>query len=368
MARVLIDHITKRYGTHGDVLAVNDLNLECRDEEFLALIGPSGCGKSSTLRMIAGLEKISQGEIYIGDSPVSKINPKNLNIAMVFENYALYPHLNVYENMALNLKVKKVSKAEINRKIKEVSRILEIEDILNMGVKQLSGGQKQRVAIGRAIVRSPAAFCIDEPLSHVDVRIRINVRSELRKLFKNIHATVVYVTHNQEDAVALADKIAVMNFGELQQVGNATELYRNPKNIFVAGFIGQPAINLIEGTLRDEKGKLFFAFNNSKTNIPDKYRQNILEKGHGEAVLGIRPLDVALANSEVSSDGDMMAGDILLVELQGDYTLISVRVNDTTVRAQVLGYFKGKPGERIDLGFNQSKIHLFDKKTGLSLL
>jgi multiple sugar transport system ATP-binding protein len=225
------------------------------------------------------------------------------------------------------------------------------------------------VAIGRAIVRNPAAFCIDEPLSHVDVRIRINVRSELKKLFKNIEATVIYVTHNQEDAIALADKIAVMNFGELQQLGTATELYSHPKNTFVAGFIGQPSINFLKGSFQNEGHKLYFAFNASKIQIPEKNYKALLEKNSQEAILGIRPLDISIADSnEAKSDGGIVVGELDLVELQGDYTLVVVRVPSFSVRAQIQGYFKGKPGEKLHLQFNLAKIHLFDGKTGVSLL
>jgi multiple sugar transport system ATP-binding protein len=369
MATVLIDHVTKRYGGGGEVLAVKDLTLQCPDKKFLAIIGPSGCGKSSTLRMIAGLEEITEGEIYIGDAKVTKTKPKNLDLAMVFENYALYPHLNAYDNMALNLKVKRTPKAIIEQKVTEVASILEIQDILHMNINQLSSGQKQRVSLGRAIVRNPAVFTIDEPLSHVDVRVRINVRGELKKLFKQIEATVVYVTHNQEDAIALADKIAVMNFGELQQVGTATDLYERPQNTFVASFVGQPGINLVNGEFRRDGEDLRFTFNDSVVEIPLNMRARLLEKTVEKAILGLRPLYIQISNSgERQNKSDVVTGELTGAEYHGNFSVISVKMGEVVVRAQLSGFFKAKPGESISLKFDMNKANFFDYGTGGSLL
>jgi len=369
MAKVLIEHVTKRYGGGGEVLAVKDLTLECPDKGFLAIIGPSGCGKSSTLRMIAGLEEITEGEIYIGDVRVTRTKPKDLNLAMVFENYALYPHLNVYNNMALNLKVKKTPKAIIEKKVLEAARILEIEDILKMGIGQLSSGQKQRVSLGRSIVRNPAVFAIDEPLSHVDVRVRLNVRAELKKLFKDIEATVIYVTHNQEDAIALADKIAVMNFGELQQVGTATELYETPQNTFVAGFVGQPAINLIEGSVNSVADNLYFSSKGIDVRIPKNIRKRLLENGHEKVVLGLRPLHIEVVNTDTGKrKNDMVTGKIVGMEYHGNLSVVSVNVGDALVKAQMRGFFRGSLGEPVGLRMNLAKASFFDGQAGESLL
>ena len=369
MANVLIDHLTKRYGSGGEVPAVKDLTLQCPDKEFLAIIGPSGCGKSSTLRMIAGLEEITEGEIYIGQARVTKTRPKDLGLAMVFENYALYPHLNVYDNMALNLKVKRIPKATIQEKVKEAAGILQIQDILHMNINQLSSGQKQRVSLGRAIVRNPSVFTIDEPLSHVDVRVRINVRAELKKLFKQIEATVVYVTHNQEDAIAMADKIAVMNFGELQQVGTATELYERPQNTFVASFVGQPGINLIDGEFKSDGGNLFFTFDNSRVEIPSSIQSRLLEKRVQKVTLGLRPLYIEIPDSTVRQDAaGVVTGEFVITEYHGNFSVVSIRVGKVVVRAQLAGFFKGSPRERVSLKFDMNKANFFDGITGKSIL
>ena len=247
MASLTLKNITKRYA--GNVLAVSDFNLEIKDKEFIILVGPSGCGKSTTLRMIAGLEEITDGELYIGDKLVNDVAPKDRDIAMVFQNYALYPHMTVFENMAFGLKLRKTPKDEIKRRVEEAARILDIEHLLDRKPKALSGGQRQRVALGRAIVREPKVFLLDEPLSNLDAKLRAQMRTELAKLHKRIGTTFIYVTHDQTEAMTMADRIVVMKDGLIQQVDTPTKLYDSPANKFVAGFIGSPQMNFIEGVL-----------------------------------------------------------------------------------------------------------------------
>jgi len=370
MADVLVKNVTKVYDhkKNGGVIAVKDLYLECKDRELLAIIGPSGCGKSTTLRMIAGLEEITEGDIIIGKTRVRNAKPRDLNVAMVFENYALYPHLNAYDNICLNLKVKGVNKAEIEKKVREASKILEIDDILGMQIHQLSSGQKQRVSLGRAIVKNPDVFLVDEPISHVDVRVRINVRFELKKLFKSMGATAIYVTHSQEDAIALADKIAVMKDGELQQVDTANELYENPENTFVAEFVGQPAINLVKGRFEMIKDVLYFKFSGGVITIPkNKYisLENIKNRG---GILGVRPCHLAICHTEENDEmGDIIKGEITNLNYHGDFTLISVKCGDDILLVQSPGFFYGSAGELAALRLELDKISLFDEETGSSL-
>src|SRR5256885_14066654 len=245
MAGVTLDHISKKYG---EVTAVNDLNIQIRDQEFLVLVGPSGCGKSTALRMIAGLEEITGGDLYIGDRRVNDVEPKDGDIAMVSQSYALYPHMSVYDNMAFGLKLRKRPKPEIERRVKEAANLLGLENLLQRKPKQLSGGQRQRVALGRAIVREPKVFLMDEPLSNLDAKLRVQMRAELKKLHRRLGITTIYVTHDQVEAMTLGDRIAVMNAGKLQQLGVPQEVYDHPTNVFVAGFIGSPPMNLLRGT------------------------------------------------------------------------------------------------------------------------
>src|SRR5579884_4321430 len=241
MARVVLEHVTKKFG---EVLAVNDLNIDVRDREFLVLVGPSGCGKSTALRMIAGLEEATSGDIIIGDRRVNDVPPKDRDIAMVFQSYALYPHMSVYDNMAFGLKLRKVPKAEIDRRVKEAAEILGLENLLNRKPKQLSGGQRQRVALGRAIVRDPQVFLLDEPLSGLDAKLRVQTRTELLRIHKRLHRTTIFVTHDQIEAMTLGERIVVMNHGVIQQVGHPQELYQTPANLFVGTFIGSPPMNI----------------------------------------------------------------------------------------------------------------------------
>ena len=265
MASVVLKSVTKRYG---NVTAVNSIDLEIKDKEFIVLVGPSGCGKSTTLRMVAGLEEISDGTISIGDTVVNDVPPKDRDIAMVFQNYALYPHMDVYNNMAFGLKLRKFPKAEIDRRVKEAAKLLGIENLLDRKPKALSGGQRQRVAVGRAIVREPKVFLMDEPLSNLDAKLRVQMRAELSKLDNRLQTTIIYVTHDQTEAMTMGDRIVVMKDGFIQQVGAPLEIYNNPNNIFVAGFIGSPAMNFLDATLRKQGDKYVIDTKGFKVEIP----------------------------------------------------------------------------------------------------
>src|SRR6058998_1160507 len=267
MATVTFEHVTKKYG---DVLAVNDLNLAINEGEFMVLVGPSGCGKTTSLRMIAGLEEISSGELKIGDRIVNDVPPKDRDIAMVFQSYALYPHMSVRDNLAFGLKLRKVAKAEIDRRVNETGKLLELSPLLDRKPKQLSGGPRQRVALGRVIVREPKVFLMDEPLSNLDAKLRVQTRAEIARLHQRLRTTVVYVTHDQVEAMTMGDRIAVMNFGVLQQVGSPQDLYQNPVNKFVAGFIGSPAMNFFNVTPRTENGKTVLKNSTFEIAVPDR--------------------------------------------------------------------------------------------------
>ena len=289
MASVTLQNVTKRFG---NVIAVNQANLEIRDKEFIVLVGPSGCGKSTTLRMVAGLEEITEGNIYIGDTLVNDVPPKDRDIAMVFQNYALYPHMDVYNNMAFGLKLRKFPKAEIDKRVKEAARMLGIENLLDRKPKALSGGQRQRVAVGRAIVREPKVFLMDEPLSNLDAKLRVQMRAELSKLHARLQTTAIYVTHDQVEAMTMGDRIVVMKDGVIQQVGAPLEIYDHPVNMFVAGFIGTPPMNFLNVVLRREGDDYIVDGGSFKLTIdPERARQikNLGEYVDKEVVLGIRP-------------------------------------------------------------------------------
>ncbi|MBW2000272.1 MAG: sn-glycerol-3-phosphate ABC transporter ATP-binding protein UgpC, partial [Deltaproteobacteria bacterium] len=289
MANVLLKNLTKRFE---DVIAVNKVNLEIRDREFIVLVGPSGCGKTTTLRMIAGLEDITEGEIYIGDRLINNLPPKDRNIAMVFQSYALYPHMNVFDNMAFGLKMRKMPRGEIEIRVKKAAEILGIESLLERKPKQLSGGQRQRVAVGRAIVRDPQVFLFDEPLSNLDAKLRVQMRTELKKLHERLQATVVYVTHDQVEAMTMGDRIVVMKDGVVQQVGTPLELYNRPSNLFVAGFIGSPSMNFIPCRLVEEDGRLYLDTGDFKVVLPDFAVPKLAQVKERDLVFGIRPEDI----------------------------------------------------------------------------
>jgi len=337
MAEVTLKNISKSYD--GDGLIIDDLSLAIEDKEFIVLVGPSGCGKSTLLRMIAGLEDITKGDISIGERRVNDLEPKDRNIAMVFQNYALYPHMSVYKNIAFGLRAAKMSKAEIENRVGQVAEILEIGELLQRKPAALSGGQRQRVAIGRAMVRDPSVFLFDEPLSNLDAKLRASMRAEIKKLHQRIKTTIIYVTHDQVEAMTLADRIVILKDGQIQQIGTPMDVYNEPSNQFVAGFIGSPEMNFIKAP-----------------------------QGSNEAniTLGIRPEDIGLVEKEgidgAPPDGcKKIKGTVTVVEPLGAETLISVDYGGTEITAKIAGLYTAKAGEEIKLALNMQKAFLFNE-------
>ncbi|RMF84084.1 MAG: sn-glycerol-3-phosphate ABC transporter ATP-binding protein UgpC [Nitrospinota bacterium] len=361
MAQVTLQNLTKRFDK---VVAVNRINLEIQDKEFVVLVGPSGCGKTTTLRMIAGLEEITDGTILIGDRVVNDVPPKDRNIAMVFQNYALYPHMNVYKNMAFGLKLRKTPKDEIDRRVKRAAQILGISDLLDRKPKQLSGGQRQRVAVGRAIVREPEVFLFDEPLSNLDAKLRVQMRSELIKLHDQLEATMIYVTHDQVEAMTMGDRIVVMKDGFIQQVGSPMEVYNHPTNQFVAGFIGSPAMNFFPGKLIAENNALWVDLKDFRIKIPEK-RTHLYEHYRDKAVVfGVRPEDIYLRPpTEKGREFQTVEAEIEVVEPLGAEIIIELARGDHTFVARVEPQTEAKSGNRVTAYFDMSRFHLFDADT-----
>ncbi|HBM74744.1 MAG TPA: sugar ABC transporter ATP-binding protein [Clostridiaceae bacterium] len=368
MAKVTLKHIYKTYP--GNVTAVKDFNLEIDDKEFVVLVGPSGCGKSTTLRMIAGLEEVTSGELYIGDRFVNDVAPKDRDIAMVFQNYALYPHMTVYGNMAFGLKLRKTPKPEIDKRVKEAAKILGIEHLLDRKPKALSGGQRQRVALGRAIVREPKVFLMDEPLSNLDAKLRVQMRTEIAKLHKRLETTFIYVTHDQTEAMTMGSRIVVMKDGVIKQVGSPQYVYDHPDNLFVAGFIGSPQMNFINTRSVEKDGKMFAQFDGSSLPIPDDKASIIREKGYvgKDVVMGIRPENLYDGEQFLKEHPDyIIDAKVEVTELMGSETYLYLNVVNTDMIARVDSQSKSKTGETIKLGFDMPKIHMFDKETELSI-
>ena len=362
MATVELRHVWKKYG---DVEAVRDLSLTCRDGEFLCLLGPSGCGKSSTMRMVAGLETITAGDLLMDGRRVNHVSPRERDIAMVFENYALYPHLNVYDNIATPLRARRLSSTEIERRVHGVAEILSIGDLLPRRIKNLSGGQKQRVGIGRAIVREPHLFIMDEPISHLDARLRADMRTELKRLHRRLGVTTLYVTHDQLEAVALADRIAVMHLGVLQQVGTPAELFDEPVNEFVAGFIGSPPMNMLPFLSALLEGEdLMLKGSGSAIRIPTIGARLQAAVAGGAHKLGIRPVDIELR----PPDGDVtIRGEVLLREQLGDHDRFLIDCAGESVVVEAPTQVPGAAGEAIGLFFPPARVHLFDSASGRRL-
>jgi multiple sugar transport system ATP-binding protein len=315
MAGVTYDHVYKRFG---DVTAVKDVSIDIADKEFVVFVGPSGCGKSTCLRMLAGLEEISEGRILIGERVVNDVPPKDRDIAMVFQSYALYPHMTVYDNMAFGLKLRKTPKAEIDRRVKEAADILGLAHLLDRKPKALSGGQRQRVAVGRAIVREPAVFLMDEPLSNLDAKLRVSARAEISKLHKRLGTTFIYVTHDQVEAMTMGDRIAVLKDGMLQQIDSPRTLYSEPNNVFVAGFIGSPSMNFFNATLVSEEGRLFADTGDFRIHVPDSRRANLSGYVGKEVIFGVRPEHIyAPAYAPPQTDASPISGTVEVVELLG---------------------------------------------------
>ncbi|HYG57380.1 MAG TPA: sn-glycerol-3-phosphate ABC transporter ATP-binding protein UgpC [Symbiobacteriaceae bacterium] len=359
MAKVSLRHVYKNFG---EVKVVKDFNLDIEDREFIVFVGPSGCGKSTTLRMIAGLEEISDGEVFIGDKLVNHVAPKDRDIAMVFQNYALYPHMNVYENMAFGLKLRKFSKSEIDKRVKEAGEILGLGNLLGRKPKELSGGQRQRVALGRAIVRDPAVFLMDEPLSNLDAKLRVQMRTELAKLHQRLQVTTIYVTHDQTEAMTMGDRIVVMKDGIVHQVAPPQELYDRPANLFVAGFIGSPAMNFLRGKVSGNGES--FETPTFKLTLPANLAAAARPYGGKEMVLGIRPEDVeADPNYVEAHPGARVPAEIEVVELLGSEIYLYLKTGDNAVTARVEPGLRFKAGEKITLALNTEKVHLFDAET-----
>ncbi len=363
MAKVVLKSLTKKYG---NVVAVNNVNLEISDREFVVLVGPSGCGKTTTLRMMAGLEEITEGDIYIGDQRVNDLVSKNRNIAMVFQSYALYPHMNVFDNMAFGLKMRKVPRKERIKLVRDAADILGVQDLLDRKPKQLSGGQRQRVALGRAIVRNPEVFLFDEPLSNLDAKLRVQMRTELVKLHKRLKSTSVYVTHDQVEAMTMGDRIVVMKDGLVQQVGAPLELYNKPANLFVAGFIGSPVINLLPCRMVRENSLVYLETSGFKLQLPEDLAMTSLAAKATEFILGVRPEDIAQdwkGEPSARKSGHIQT-KVDVIETLGKETYIDIITGDDKMTAIISPNIKVAIGDDINLEINMDKIHLFSKKQG----
>ncbi|MFD0716252.1 ABC transporter ATP-binding protein [Paenibacillus sp. GCM10027626] len=350
--------------------SVKDFNLFVEDGEFVVLVGPSGCGKSTTLRMLAGLEEVSGGEIYIADRFVNYISSKNRDIAMVFQNYALYPNLSVYENMALGLKLRKTAKYEVERRVNRAAKILEISHLLEKKPNQLSGGQKQRVALGRAIVREPQVFLMDEPLSNLDAKLRVNMRSEISRLQRELQTTTLYVTHDQTEAMTMGSRIVIMQGGRIQQVAAPQQMYDEPANLFVAGFIGSPPMNFLEGSITEDEGALYFETKSMKLAIPDKHGYALRRHPAAmlrQTVLGIRPEHIGLAGDS-SPEDRIVHVDVELKELMGSDTFIYGKTGDHRLLFRTEAHTFIEAGERRRVALFMDRAHFFDKASGDSLL
>jgi multiple sugar transport system ATP-binding protein len=362
MATVTFDHVYKRYSA--DVVAVNDLNLEIADGEFLVLVGPSGCGKTTALRCVAGLETITEGKLYIGDRVVNDMAPKDRDIAMVFQSYALYPHMSVFDNLAFGLKLRKTPKADIDRRVKEAADILGLERFLDRKPKALSGGQRQRVALGRAIVREPAVFLMDEPLSNLDAKLRVQTRAEIARLHQRLGTTTVYVTHDQVEAMTMGDRIAVMKDGLLQQVGTPQELYDHPDNVFVAGFIGSPAMNF--ATVKATEGEDLM-LGNAKLNLSGAAAKAAADRPQGaDLLIGFRPEHLDIVDGQ--ADLVRIPAKVDVVEYLGNEELIHAQAEGNEIVALIPSDRRVKPGEQIELGVPLDKLHVFDPETEKSLV
>ncbi len=361
MAQVILENVTKVYP--GNVTAVREFNLEIQDCEFVVLVGPSGCGKSTTLRMIAGLEEITAGTIRIGDRIVNDVPPKDRDIAMVFQNYALYPHMTVYDNMAFGLKLRKFKKAEIDQRVREAADILGIPDLLDRRPKALSGGQRQWVAVGRAIVRKPSAFLFDEPLSNLDAKMRVQMRTEISKLHTRLATTMIYVTHDQVEAMTMGDRIVVMRDGLIQQVDQPTSLYDNPANMFVAGFIGTPPMNFFHGILVRQDGKYAFQEETFTLPLPAKWNEQIAPFVDKEVVFGARPENIGSPTAEGAPDAPKIRASIEVVEPMGAETYLYLNTGKHTFIARVDPHRQCEVGQQIDVAIILDKAHLFDPES-----
>jgi multiple sugar transport system ATP-binding protein len=361
MASVKFDHVYKRFG---EVTAVNDLDIEIEDKEFLVLVGPSGCGKTTALRCLAGLEDITEGKIFIGDQIVNDVAPKDRDIAMVFQSYALYPHMSVYDNMAFGLKLRKYPKDEIKRRVDEAAGILGIEALLDRKPRQLSGGQRQRVALGRAIVREPKVFLLDEPLSNLDAKLRVQTRTEITKLHQKLQTTFIYVTHDQVEAMTMASRIAVMNYGVLQQIDTPQSLYDSPDNLFVAGFIGSPAMNFFDGKIRKDGNDVYVDNGGFSVKVPDNRTATYASYDGKAVVFGLRPEDIYDPKYEAPDIiGEKVSASVEVTELMGNEIFVFMKSGDQDFVARVDPRTNFRMGDKVEITFNMGNMHIFDKET-----
>jgi multiple sugar transport system ATP-binding protein len=363
MARIRFQNVTKRFG---NIIAVDHLDLDICDKEFVVLLGPSGCGKTTTLNMIAGLEELSEGDIYFDEQVVNFMPPHIRDVAMVFQSYALYPHKTVYHNIAFGLRMRGFTKAEIDRRVRNAADRLEIAHLLDRRPNQLSGGQRQRVALGRAIVRQPAVFLMDEPLSNLDAALRVSMRAEIKELHQSMQTTFVYVTHDQAEALTLADRIVVMNEGVVQQIGAPDEIYERPRNMFVAAFLGNPPINFLNGNLAEDGDGFAFVKGGFRLKIPPAHGDRLAGMSGRKVALGLRPEDVDDTRTPV--EGEAIQGHVNFVLPVGSDQFLSMRVEDQEVFFRVGKEIHHENGEQVTLAVNANRLHLFDSETRRSLL
>ncbi len=369
MAGLKLNKINKKYSN--GFVAVKDFSLDIEDKEFIIFVGPSGCGKSTTLRMIAGLEEISGGELYIGDKLMNDVAPKDRDIAMVFQNYALYPHMTVFDNMAFGLKLRKMPKDQIDARVNEAAKILGIESLLDRKPKALSGGQRQRVAMGRAIVRNPKVFLMDEPLSNLDAKLRVQMRTEISKLHQKLKTTFIYVTHDQTEAMTLGTRIVVLKDGIIQQVDSPQNLYHKPNNLFVATFIGSPQMNILEAVAKKEDNNVYLIFGENKIKLPENKAKVLTDAGYigKEVLLGIRPEDMHDEEIFISASQDsVIEVNVELTEMLGAEVYLYLEINNQRLTARVDPRSKAKTGDKIKIAMDVNMIHVFDKETENTIL
>ena len=363
MASLSLQHINKTYPNGFE--AVKDFNLEIEDKEFIIFVGPSGCGKSTTLRMVAGLEEISSGTLKIGDKVMNDVEPKDRDIAMVFQNYALYPHMTVYDNMAFGLKLRKVPKDEIDKAVREAARILDLDKLLDRKPKALSGGQRQRVAMGRAIVRNPKVFLMDEPLSNLDAKLRVQMRIEISKIHQRLGATIIYVTHDQTEAMTLGTRIVVMKDGVIQQVDTPQNLYEKPQNLFVAGFMGSPQMNFLDAVVRINGTAVTLEVAGQSIPLPPAKAKKLIDGGYNgkTVVMGIRPEDVYDSEMFIETAKCVFSSTIKVYELLGAEVFLYFDLGEFPMTARVDPRSNARPGDTVRFAFDVEKIHVFDKET-----
>ncbi len=367
MAKVVLDGVVKKFGP---VTAVDDLTIEIADREFVTLVGPSGCGKTTTLRMIAGLEKVTAGQIYFDDDPVGHLPADHRDIAMVFQSYALYPHMNVYDNIGFALRMMRVPRAEIDRRVKWAAEMLGIADLLDRKPRQLSGGQRQRVALGRSVVREPACFLLDEPLSNLDAKLRVTMRGELKRLHLELKRTFIYVTHDQAEALTMSDRIAVIHDGRLQQYGPPDDVYNRPRNVFVAGFMGSPTMNLLAGEVGFRDGLPYFTAHGFEQSLPARLATAVRRASRPGSFLGIRPESIVVrvdGSTTPPRESSWFAAPVYIQEPLGSDQFLTLEIGGTLVKARTNPDLTVRAGDRVEVAFDPAKLHLFDGETGVSL-